>query len=358
MSYRLDDLLEIIENRQPTHIKIDVDGIEHRVVDGMRKTLASPSVKSVLIELNPQNQNHSSVFDIMGDMGYLISDEQIKACTIKEGSWAGTCNVIFFRPEETAVHSMFPPSASPEQATLPVLDISTAQDICEKIKSVEIVAEPTPHFLIDNVFSDADYEMILRNLPPASLYCDMDEMGWTSGAKNRTVFDSRDDFLAMLPEKQDNFLRSLLAVTQNHELISTAATRFAPWIPELAENTQADGFSVEACFTKDFEGYEIGPHSDAVDRVLSLLFYLPRSEAAIDSGTSLYVPKDKGFICRGGPWHSFEDFREVSRIPYKPNTLFGFVKTATSFHGVTPLPSVSIDRDILHVTLHLNARQG
>ena len=138
--------------------------------------------------------------------------------------------------------------------------------------------------------------------------------------------------------------------------MTLAAARFAPWIPELVNQEQTPDFSIQASLTKDEEGYKLGPHSDAPDRVLTMMYYLPRSEGISDAGTVLYKPNDESFECAGGPWHEFEDFVEVKRIPYKPNTLFGFVKTRTSFHGVPPLNSISVDRDILHITVHFESR--
>jgi hypothetical protein len=144
-------------------------------------------------------------------------------------------------------------------------------------------------------------------------------------------------------------------------LLTLAATKFSQWIPELAGSAAAQsimpsGITKEACLTKDYDGYQIGPHTDFMDRVLTMMYYLPRSGSGADAGTVLYRPKDKNFECSGTKWHTFEDFEEVKRIPYRPNTLFGFVKTNTSFHGVPPLNKVSVDRDIVHITMHLKKR--
>ena len=53
VGYRLDTL---VANGLPVpgHIKIDVDGLEHRVVEGMREVLQRPELKTVLIEVSFQ----------------------------------------------------------------------------------------------------------------------------------------------------------------------------------------------------------------------------------------------------------------------------------------------------------------
>ena len=77
------------------------------------------------------------------------------------------------------------------------------------------------------------------------------------------------------------------------------------------------------------------------------LFYLPRDESQSHLGTSIYVPEDAGFACPGGPHHPFELFRRVYTMPYVPNTLFAFLKTQNSFHGVEPLTGAAVRRDLL-----------
>lgn len=51
-SIRMDDLENIFALPQPNHIKIDVDGLEAKIVNGMRNILSGDSVRTVLIEIN------------------------------------------------------------------------------------------------------------------------------------------------------------------------------------------------------------------------------------------------------------------------------------------------------------------
>lgn len=62
----------------PHHIKIDVDGLEHRVVDGMLETLRSPELKTVLIEINFDNPKNLAIADVMAELGWRYSWEQLR----------------------------------------------------------------------------------------------------------------------------------------------------------------------------------------------------------------------------------------------------------------------------------------
>ena len=52
MTFRLDDLVESFGLPRPNHIKLDVDGGELAVLDGASRTLSSPTLQSMLIEVS------------------------------------------------------------------------------------------------------------------------------------------------------------------------------------------------------------------------------------------------------------------------------------------------------------------
>lgn len=62
----------------PDHIKIDVDGLEHRVVEGMIETLTRPDLKTVLIEINFDNPKNLAIIDRITDLGWRFSWEQLR----------------------------------------------------------------------------------------------------------------------------------------------------------------------------------------------------------------------------------------------------------------------------------------
>lgn len=62
----------------PDHIKIDVDGLEHKVIQGMAGVLRSPKLKTVLVEINFDSAANLNVIDEMNALGWKFSWEQLR----------------------------------------------------------------------------------------------------------------------------------------------------------------------------------------------------------------------------------------------------------------------------------------
>lgn len=73
LSYRLDDLLMIFGLERPTHIKLDVDGIELEILKGAEKTLEDPGLKSVLVEVEPSLETSAKLVEYLQERGFNIA---------------------------------------------------------------------------------------------------------------------------------------------------------------------------------------------------------------------------------------------------------------------------------------------
>jgi FkbM family methyltransferase len=95
---------------RPTHVKVDVDGLEWRVLAGAKETLADPALKTVLVETDFALDRNVALLDRMADWGWMYSPDQV--CTHRDGlvitpeEWArwrrdkaGGGNVIYFRDD-------------------------------------------------------------------------------------------------------------------------------------------------------------------------------------------------------------------------------------------------------------------
>jgi hypothetical protein len=69
------------------------------------------------------------------------------------------------------------------------------------------------------------------------------------------------------------------------------------------------------------------------------------------------MPRDPAFLCPGGPHHPFDKFQRMRTMPYLPNSLFAFMKTANSFHGVEPIEEPGLQRDLLLYDVRAEVKQ-
>ncbi len=78
ISYSLDNLVDQFDFPVPTHIKIDVDGGETEIIEGMQKTLARPDVKSVLVEVTEVSKDDPSVRQIISNFEIAGFKEELR----------------------------------------------------------------------------------------------------------------------------------------------------------------------------------------------------------------------------------------------------------------------------------------
>ncbi len=97
VSTTLDHLLESGVVPVPTHIKIDVDGLEHKVLAGCQATLRDPRIKSILIEINSNLEEHRRIVEELVGLGFRFSEEQVRAARRTAGPSAGVGNYVFRR---------------------------------------------------------------------------------------------------------------------------------------------------------------------------------------------------------------------------------------------------------------------
>ena len=97
VSATLDQLVAADVVPVPDHIKVDVDGLEHKVLHGCRNVLSDPRLKSVLVEINTNLELHRNIIREMAALGFGYSEAQVAKAVRREGAFAGVGNHIFRR---------------------------------------------------------------------------------------------------------------------------------------------------------------------------------------------------------------------------------------------------------------------
>ena len=72
LTYSIDDFIRIFNPPFPTHIKIDVDGVEGGIIQGAAKTLRDPRLMSVLIEIDEDNTGDKEIVATLKASGFLV----------------------------------------------------------------------------------------------------------------------------------------------------------------------------------------------------------------------------------------------------------------------------------------------
>jgi FkbM family methyltransferase len=93
----VDDLVAKGAIPVPTHVKLDVDGLESKVIAGASTTLADPAVCSLLVEINTGLDEHWEIIDAMLALGFDYSQEQVDRSQRKDGPFKGVGNYVFRR---------------------------------------------------------------------------------------------------------------------------------------------------------------------------------------------------------------------------------------------------------------------
>lgn len=84
-STTLDTLVESGVIPVPTHIKVDVDGFEHKVIAGAARIIENEAVKSILVEINPRITEHRELAGWLVSKGFSYSEEQVRQSTRTTG---------------------------------------------------------------------------------------------------------------------------------------------------------------------------------------------------------------------------------------------------------------------------------
>ena len=82
----------------PDYIKIDVDGIEHLILDGGDMYLKDPKIKTILIEINENfKDQHSSILKIMEEKNFKFYNKYKAYNADKNKKFSLTFNYIFIK---------------------------------------------------------------------------------------------------------------------------------------------------------------------------------------------------------------------------------------------------------------------
>ena len=81
----------------PSHIKIDVDGIENKIISKSEKILSSSFLKSVLIEINENRLEDKKIIETMKNFKFKYDLNQVENAKRKTGPHQGYAEYLFYK---------------------------------------------------------------------------------------------------------------------------------------------------------------------------------------------------------------------------------------------------------------------
>ncbi len=96
-STTLDDLCEKWKFQIPSYLKIDVDGIESKIISRSSKLLSSPLLKSILVEINANREEDKKIIKIMKNFKFQYDVSQVNDSMRKSGPHKGYAEYLFYR---------------------------------------------------------------------------------------------------------------------------------------------------------------------------------------------------------------------------------------------------------------------
>lgn len=94
----IDGFIEEFDPPFPEHIKIDVDGIEDKIIKGAKKTIMDKRLRSILVELDIKGKEYAYVINFLESCGMKLLHKK-HAAIFDMGEFASVYNHVFVRAE-------------------------------------------------------------------------------------------------------------------------------------------------------------------------------------------------------------------------------------------------------------------
>ncbi len=232
----------------------------------------------------------------------------------------------------------------------------------KNIQDQNITSLPFSHFYMDKVFPEDLFNLIHNNWPDMDLFENGKVLGINIEAE-RFYFKLNIDNIKNLSAEKRFFWEKIIKWLTSDELMVKLLDKYKGDLDFLPKKNLEDFYlnilkpeiNFNTSLVMDIGGYELRPHADDPRVILNLLFYLPFDEKGKELGTSIYIPKERNIpkSQNNNPIARYprDWFQLVKTFPYQPNSLFSFVRSDESFHGVEPSQNKNYTRRLMLLSL-------
>jgi hypothetical protein len=231
------------------------------------------------------------------------------------------------------------------------------------VEAAETNDHPFSHFYVRGLFPDDFYAAMLAALPAKEAYEPLNLKAWSrpNGESTRDRFILSKDNLERLPASQRALWRSLTTILTSPRLKTAVFRKLSKDLAlrfDLAEDA-VEGIEAHPRCTlmRDTEGYRIKPHTDGLEKIVTMQLYLPPDESQRDVGTVLYE-EDSSLVAR----LTRKSFRKYRQFEFLPNSGYAFAvnnrKDKRSWHGVETLGGAVGTRNTILNLYRVNADEA
>lgn len=231
-----------------------------------------------------------------------------------------------------------------------------------RIRAQNLRNYPFCHFHGDGAFDPIISEKIRLFWPKKDELRAITATGRVSkGEYRQRSMVSLDAYAASLPPNcpEGNFWRHFNTALNSDELIAGTLEWLWPTIKTIRDLPGEIVVFSDVILTDDEEGFAIGPHTDAPNRLVTILFYVPTDATAASAGTSLYVRRDVNFESTiSGTHHDRNLFDKVFTVPFLPDSFLGFIVSPNSYHGVDEVGLLPTSRRQIQYSIRYRLRDN
>lgn len=206
------------------------------------------------------------------------------------------------------------------------------------IGNTPVLTYPFPHQHVTSVFPDYYYAQLHQHIPAADHFRPLSD----TYPKRGTIELNKPGALENLPDQQRTFWSWFVQQFGSMDFMSFVLDRYAP----LLGHRFRHNVRPQMYLFRDTGGYGIGPHTDTLKKVVTMLFYLPKDDSQRHAGTSIVVPKDPNHQHHPTGHETWDNYRAAKTVEFLPNSLVSFVVTDRSLHAVRPTPPDTVRQSL------------
>jgi hypothetical protein len=192
---------------------------------------------------------------------------------------------------------------------------------------------PFVHTLVRPILPADYYQQMVDAFPEDEKFIPLSEYHPDRGALFLTHRDAGDDDLDRLSADQQLFWKDFVQTIGSEQFRKALLETMGG--PELVDSHLTRTRSL-IHLSLDRFGYQIRPHTDIAQKIVTALFYLPdpNDHSLANFGTSVLVEKEGMDETDPHDWNKYEC---AFTAPFLANSLFAFKVGDSSWHGVKPI---------------------